>query len=526
MRKTYVIVLYVRISVEDENSRNGIKDESNSISNQRDLLHAYLKSHTEFDGCQIIELCDDGYSGTNMNRPDMQKLIAMAKANEIDCVIVKDFSRFGRDYLTVSDYVDQIFPFLGIRFIAVNNGYDSINQNGKTSGVDVAFQNVINSYYSKDLSVKIKTGLRIKAQKGECLSSCPPFGYLKSKKKKNSLVVDRDSAPIVRRIFELVGNGMSVLQVTRLFNAEKVPTPSIIRQRQGQYRKKWRGVLGDVSEVWQDTSVIKILRDEQYLGKVVYGKCPCVEVAGRKETAPKSQWIVVENRHEPLVTAEEFEAAQANLRKWEARGGFRARTHLFTDKVFCGHCGCKLVRVVSPTPRFLCRTHLLFDNSDCSGKRMKEDVLAGIVLQAIKSFIMVLLEEKDLLKKVKSIDSRSSLRKQLAACQGSGKGFAEQKAELYDTLLEGKINRDQFNTLREQLTHQEQDMEQEIQRLETELAAVESNLAFAEQDETELIAYMKSDILTRDMVLHFIKKICIYNDQSIHIDWAFQKPVS
>lgn len=525
MRKEYRVALYIRISVEDEDSRNGIRDESNSISNQRDLLRAYLKNSPEFDSSKVIELCDDGYSGTNMNRPSMQKLIAMAKAKEIDCVIVKDFSRFGRDYLTVSDYVDQIFPFLGIRFIAVNNSYDSSLQNGKTSGVDVAFHNIINSYYSKDLSVKVKSGLRIKAENGECLSAFPPFGYRKSKQKKNSLVVDEDSAPIVRRIFELVGAGMSVLQVAKLFNTEKVLTPSLIRQRQGQYQKRWQGVSGGVSEIWQGTSILKILRDEQYLGKVVYGKRPCVEVAGRQKCAQKSEWIVVENRHEPLVTAEEFEAAQANLHKWEARTSSPAGTYLFTDKVFCGHCGRKLLRVTAPTPRFLCQTRLLVHNADCSGKRMKEDELAAIVLQAIQSFIMVLLEEKDLQKQVKSTNPIPNLQKQIAACQGSCKGFAEQKAELYDSLLEETISRAQYMTLREQLTNQEMEMERQVQLLETELAKWESKQTVAEQDQTNFLTYLQAETLTRDMVLHLVEKIYIYNDQSIHIDWMFQKPI-
>lgn len=140
MNKIFVIVLYIRISVEDEDSREGIRDESNSVSNQRDLLRHFVENSPEFENCEIIELCDDGFSGTSMERPNMQKLLQKAKAKEIDCVIVKDFSRFGRDYITVSDYVDQIFPFLGIRFISVNDGYDSAKMKGETSGVDIAFR--------------------------------------------------------------------------------------------------------------------------------------------------------------------------------------------------------------------------------------------------------------------------------------------------------------------------------------------------------------------------------------------------
>ncbi len=244
MDKSYVIVLYIRLSVEDEDSRDGVKDESNSVTNQRDLLRRYVESCPEFRGSEIMELCDDGFSGTNMQRPDMQRLLQKAKAKEFDCIIVKDFSRFGRDYITVSDYVDQIFPFLDIRFISVNDGYDSAKMKGKTSGVDIAFRNVIYGYYSKDLSLKVKSGKRTKALKGDYLSPFAPIGYRKDKRNKNQLVVDEDSAGIVRRIFRLAGMGMSTLEITRLFNSEKVPTPSAIKNRQGHYHKWWIGVEG------------------------------------------------------------------------------------------------------------------------------------------------------------------------------------------------------------------------------------------------------------------------------------------
>lgn len=226
MNKTFVIVLYIRISVEDEESREGIRDESNSVSNQRDLLRRFIEQSPEFEGVEVMELCDDGFSDTSMERPNMQKFLQKSKAKEIDCIIVKDFSRFGRDYITVSDYVDQIFPFLGIRFISINDDYDSAKMNGKASGVDIAFRNVIYSYYSKDLSLKVKSGLQTKARKGDFLSPFAPIGYRKDEKDKNRLVADRDSAGIVRRIFELAGAGMTVVEITRLFNAEKVPPPA------------------------------------------------------------------------------------------------------------------------------------------------------------------------------------------------------------------------------------------------------------------------------------------------------------
>ena len=175
-----LLILYLRISVEDMDHNGEDKDESNSIVNQRELLRRYVEDTPELGRYQVMELCDDGYSGTSMERPGMEKLLDMAKKGQVGCILVKDFSRFGRDYLTVSDYVDQIFPFMGIRFISINDNYDSAKCNGATSGVEIAFRNVIYGYYSQDLSVKVRNGKRTKAQSGKFMSPFAPRRHRKT----------------------------------------------------------------------------------------------------------------------------------------------------------------------------------------------------------------------------------------------------------------------------------------------------------------------------------------------------------
>ena len=180
------LIMYIRISVEDQTHHTGEKEESNSITNQRRLLKDYIEGTPELLKCQMTEVCDDGYSGTNLERPGMKRLLDMVRKRQVGCIIVKDFSRFGRDYLTVSDYIDQIFPFMGIRFISVNDHYDSATCKGMTSGLDMAFRNVLYGYYSQDLSLKIKSAKRTKAENGEFLSSFAPLGYQKLPKTKTS----------------------------------------------------------------------------------------------------------------------------------------------------------------------------------------------------------------------------------------------------------------------------------------------------------------------------------------------------
>jgi len=270
MRGYSLLILYLRISVEDMDHNGEDKDESNSIVNQRELLRRYVEDTPELGRYQVMELCDDGYSGTSMERPGMEKLLDMAKKGQVGCILVKDFSRFGRDYLTVSDYVDQIFPFIGIRFISINDNYDSAKCNGATSGVEIVFRNVIYGYYSQDLSVKVRNGKRTKAQSGKFMSPFAPIGYQKAPENRNQLVVEPEGAAIVRRIFRMAGEGMSVMQILRVLNRERIPTPSQLKNRHGEFHKWWVGV-GD-NKVWDGSIVVNILRDERYLGKNVYGK--------------------------------------------------------------------------------------------------------------------------------------------------------------------------------------------------------------------------------------------------------------
>lgn len=523
MSKRMVIALYIRISVEDNDSRTGIRDESNSISNQRDLLRGFAEQNPEFQGCRILELCDDGFSGTSMERPAMGELLQKASAKEIDCVVVKDFSRFGRDYITVSDYVDQIFPFLGIRFISVNDRYDSAKMKGRTSGVDIAFRNVIYSYYSKDLSMKVKSGKRAKALNGAFLSPFAPIGYRKDVKNRNRLVVDEDSAGIVRHIFELAGEGMSVREITRLLNAGKTPTPSAIKNSQGYYHKWWIGV-GSV-KLWDEKSVMIILRDERYLGKTVYGKRYRPQAGNRRTLKnQKSDWIVAEKQHEPLVTESAFKKVQEHLKEFiehELEPSELPGVYLFSGKLRCGHCGYALMRRSRSVPRYICQTRYRAAGFGCMEGSIKEHEIGEVVLSAIQAYIKTVIDDKPLLTSTENRDRLVKLQKQAAAYQTACSGMDEQKAELYDAMAEGKISRGEYGRKRDRLSREQADMTRQLEETEAQLAGLREKMAAARQGEPKLLSYLQADTLTRQMVVEFVDCIYVYNDKSIHIKWKF-----
>lgn len=522
MNKVMVVALYLRLSVEDYVARIGEQDESNSITAQRNILRDFVAGREEFEGCEIIELCDDGYSGTNLHRPQIQKLLEMAKAKTVDCIIVKDFSRFGRDYLTVSDYVDQIFPFLGIRFISINDGYDSADYNDMTSGVDMAFRNVVYAYYSRDISEKVRSGKRVRAEKGKYLSPFAPIGYRKDEKDKNHLVIDEVSAVIVRRIFRLAGMGMSVMQITKLLNAEKVPTPSALKNQQGLKHKWWDGISG--KKQWFEDVIVRILRDERYLGKNIYGRRYRPEVGNRRtKKSGKDNWIIVEDCHEPLVTPEEFQAAKDMLKEYVEKDTPALQPHLFKGKLRCGVCHYALERKKSPTPRYSCVTRYRTSGLDCMKGHIKEEDLAEVVFQAILLYCQTLLEKQRRVKKASRGESIPNLQKQVEEYQSAVQGYKERKALLYDSKLDCIITKEQYIAKRDELSAQQEDLEKKIEELSAKIELLKQQQNGAAPQTQVFETYLSSDHLTREMVEVFVDCIYVHSDSSIHIDWLFDE---
>ncbi|MGL5435515.1 MAG: recombinase family protein [Lachnospiraceae bacterium] len=520
MDNVNIIILYIRISMEDVDIGIDGKDESDSIANQRNILRSFVDSQQEFHGSKILELCDEGYTGTNFERPAVQELLQRAREKQVDCIIVKDFSRFGRDYLTVSDYVDQIFPFLGIRFISLNDGYDSANLNGTTSGLDMAFRNVVNAFYSKDISEKVRSSKRAKAQQGAYLSSFAPIGYRKDGANKNRLVIEGESAEIVRRIFLMSGAGLSVAEIARLLNSENVPTPSKLKAEQGFRHKWWYGLQGE--KLWDLSSITRILRDERYLGKAVYGrKCRSELGNYRVRNAGRENWIVVPDCHEPIVSTEEFQAAQQTLKRYSQVKNRKDSKHLFIGKIRCGECGYALICEGKVRPRYRCLTKQRTFEYDCIETGIPEVELTEIVWQTIQLYCHTLLERNVHEQKENGRDRISVMQKQITVYQRSCKNLDEQKAILYEKLLDGDLIREQYPGKRDALVRQQEELQKKIVALEEKLR----NLRGVNSDESlsvkTLTDYLQPDRLTREMVMAFVDCIYVYDREMIKIEWLF-----
>jgi DNA invertase Pin-like site-specific DNA recombinase len=321
MSGQYITALYLRVSDEDENLSEFC--ESESISGQRLLLQDFVSRHRELSCGSIIELVDDGFSGTNFDRPGIKKLLEMAKSHQINCIIVKDFSRFGRNYLEVGNYLEQIFPFLGIRFLSVNDHFDSFENMGAAGAIEVGFKNIIHEAYSKDLSEKIKSVRHLKAKQGKFVTAFAPYGYRKAESSKNQLVIDEECAAVVRRIFALSLNGMGSTAIARLLNKEGVPSPLMVRT---QRTEKFYCNGCKEPNHWTAGTVSRILSDQRYTGDAVYGKIVPEETGSRKGVRiPQENWIIVSDAHPGIIERKNFMKVQSKKKKY-CRGKKTAET--------------------------------------------------------------------------------------------------------------------------------------------------------------------------------------------------------
>ena len=298
-----LIIGYYRLSMEDDS-----EGESNSIINQRKLVKDYISNIPELASMPFQEFYDDGYSGSSMERPAIKQVLELARENKVQCIVVKDFSRFARNYIEMGTYLEQIFPFLGVRFISISDRYDSKDYKGKSSDIEVQFKGLIADFYVKDQSVKVKAAVNTRRGKSEYCCGSAPYGYRINPENKKELVIVEDEAEVIRRVFELTNQRYSKMEICRLFNEEGVLTPlqSMSRRQKSDSKKAAsRGLQ------WTSDMIRKIVDDKTYIGCMVYGKTKIPDPGTGKEVpVPRNQWKVMENHHEPIVSKEIFEKAE------------------------------------------------------------------------------------------------------------------------------------------------------------------------------------------------------------------------
>lgn len=519
-----ILAEYIRLSSADEDVKYGDKPESNSVTNQRKLLNRYIEDRPEFSGCTVREFHDDGRSGTNFDRPGMCALLDAARRREIDCIIVKDFSRFARNYLEAGHYLEQVFPFLGIRFISVNEGYDSKNFPYGTAGdVSSGLLHLINEMYSRDLSVKSKAAKRMYAQRGQCITAYPIYGYLKSPENKRAWVPDPEAAPVVRHIFELYLEGKGPAEIARVLNEEGVPTASQHKRALGSARQLWNSERTE--NFWA-----RMLCDERYTGKLVAGKTTRSELGNIHSAKPQAEedWIVVPDAFEAIISQETFDAVQ----KWASalrrpREPFKMERRLFYRKLKCAHCGSALTRhETSKGVYYACDRRTWNSTDACKEIRLYEADLINTVLSSIR-FQAKLMQKAERRLEKQEKDIQKVQRRTLTGqqrIQTKIEQLTAQKAKAYVSYDLGDLSGTEYEAQMRKLNAAIAEQKSKLGLLESSSGEPLSNADTSICPQMNTLKSLSSlCVLERETVEKLIRSIQVYDTERIEIVWNFSE---
>ena len=519
-KKIWNATLYLRLSRDD-----GDKEESNSITGQRELLRDYISQRPELR--EYAVRVDDGFSGSTFERPSFQKMIEDVKAGRTDCIIVKDLSRFGRNYLDAGEYIEKIFPFLGVRFIAVNDHYDSLGDKKASDDLIIPFKNLINEAYCRDISVKIRSQLEIKRKNGQFLGSFATFGYLKDEQNKNKLVVDEYAADIVRDIFKWKLEGVSPQDIADALNKLGVLSPMEYKRSLGM--KFTTSFKTNTKALWSAGTVIRILKNPIYTGVLVQGKetTPSYKVH-KRITKDESEWIVIEDSHEAIISKIDFNSVQKILKLDTRRSPDGEAVQLFSGMVFCGDCGASMVRKTVPAGGkkyvyYVCSAHK--QDKSCSPHRMRDTVLEGIVLDSLKQHIREVVDMSELIEITDTAPLRTAqaqkVQRQLDKKHKEYEKLQKLLMSLYENLTDSIIDREEYARLKQSFAIRADETEKQMDALRESLTDIQ-NHGTENAWTDEFIKRQGLTALDRAVVVALIDKILIHSDDVLEIIYRWQ----
>jgi len=476
--KVYRAGLYLRLSKEDIDKEASAKDTSDSIVHQRDLVLDFIKNRDDIEA--VDEFIDDGFSGVDFQRPAFLRLIREIEAGNIDCVICKDLSRFGRNYIEAERYLEQMFPDKNIRFIAINDGYDSVARH-QSDDLIIPFRNVINDAYCRDISVKIRSQLQIKRQKGEFISPFATFGYRKAEDDRHRLEVDEFAANIVREIFTWKLDGLSQQGIANRLNEKGVLAPMDYKQTCGMKFKS--GFQINSQSKWTAVAVGRILKNEIYIGVLAQGKksTPNHKVK-RVIDNPESEWIKIANNHEAIVTPEIFRSVQHILKQDVRVAPQKETAYLFSGLLFCGDCEKNLVRNgVKQKGREYAYYMCVKNRTDksCTSHRISDVKLEEAVLQVFKQHIINLMNMEQMLEYVNNLPMKRDGIKQtdrlITQKLEEIESYTRRKTKLIESMVDGIIDKDEFSLMKRSYDMKQNQAEEALAKLKAEYLSLWEN---------------------------------------------------
>jgi DNA invertase Pin-like site-specific DNA recombinase len=518
---TYNVAAYIRLSVEDNKKRG------DSVETQKGILETYLEANPEMRLHDFY--IDNGTSGTNFHRPAFQKMLTDAENGVINCIIVKDLSRFGRNVIDTGYYIEKYLPSLKVRFVAVTDDFDSSNVN-PSDGIMLPLKNMINEAYALDIGKKIKAQQRQAMQAGEYVGARPPYGYLKHPGNCHKLIIDPETAPVVQQIFQWAYEKVGLTEITRRLNEAGITTPSHARKAIGLITHE--NLLGKKNK-WQTRTIGKILSSEIYTGDMVQGKSK--SIMHKQTPVDESEWIIVRGTHESIISHEMYAAVQV-YRKQVAEE-FVQRTitpytpNMFKGKIFCGHCGDSLHRQRGWKRKkdgvqvfvFHCLANSRIARDSCPPYCIPEHELIDALLTVIKKHAdAVIGTSMKLRKNQSSIDAgRLKVKSELTALKQDMDKDSRLLKSLYESLVSGVITTDEYKELREGYEKKIADGLKSVKELESRQKELEKQMS-EYLELSDLIAKVKGcGDITAALIERLIERIRVFHDRSIEVEFRF-----
>ena len=508
---------------------NRHKPSGRKVENRKDT---YIPSGAHVPSGKKVEIIetyvDNGQTGTDFDRPGWERMMEDAKAGRINCIMVKDLSRFGRNYLEVGDYLEKIFPFLGVRFIAVNDQYDSEGEIFPHKELITEFKNLANDYYSKDISKKIMSAFRAKKEQGQFIGSKAPYGYILEN---NRYVIDEAAADVVKRIFAMKTEGMSAYKIAGILNQEGISSPSRYAGEQGAKKYKNCGHI-----LWQQEAVSRILYNRAYVGDLVQGKYNSSiysrERRGKKE---EDAWEVLEGTHPAIIDRNVFEQVQEirekNRKAWKDRQGGPGYGNVLEGILVCGVCHHamwrnKEVRNGKVSYYFFCGSAYGHSQTKCNTSSIVDYKIFDMVLKQIRLQIDLAIEADSLLEQMKKSDTHAAVyqeKKEVAGRIRNELGrYVYLKTSIYEDMKQGILTKEEFLAAKERYAGKISKLEMELNEKERELKEFEKYMGGENRWLKAFLGFRDAKELTREMAVNLLEKVAIFEDKRIHIRFRFR----
>ena len=504
----YFVAKYLRLSKEDDNNFK----ESNSIRSQRDLIDEFIEKRKQ-PNWVTREYIDDGYTGTNFDRPQFKKMLDDVRTEKVNCIIVKDFSRFGRNLLECCEFIEHSFPYMGIRFISLGDGYDS-KYSGAMVGLDVPIRNLINDTYSKDLSKKLKTAKKTQMRMGKFKAAEAIFGYTKDSE---GWSIDREAADIVRGIFASTHAGNSNKEIASKLNKDGVPTPMRYKKSKGLSRD-WHTVDKDNNH-WTPAAVLRIIRDERYTSTYIAGKWEAGKLGNKKNRRlPESEWVKLPNHHEAIISDQLYNELNDKKTTQNNRSTFGENRVLY-KKVRCGECNHLLYRKDGSEPFYFCNTPRMTEEASCFTGKIPEKNISNTILMTIQTYAKLVADTNKIYnQRIKDYHEKiADNQKHINKIKGDMSRIVRQKMYLYQSFKDKKIGKDAYMQRKASFDDKANEF---AEQLEKHNDLCEQLADKCNQDDINIIAIKKYEFfseLSREIVDELIGSVIVHNESNIKI---------